>query len=98
MKGRIGQRAYTDRVPGELAAAMAEWTTLTGRRLAAIDAYRCSDASEILVAMGTIADTAIAVVDYLRDQGRPVGCVAVTSFRPFPATELGRALRRGRAA
>jgi pyruvate-ferredoxin/flavodoxin oxidoreductase len=97
MKGRIGQRAYTDRVPGELAAAMAEWTTLTGRRLAAIDAYRCSDASEILVAMGTIADTAIAVVDYLRDQGRPVGCVAVTSFRPFPATELRTALRRARA-
>src|SRR5689334_6817305 len=31
MKGRIGQRAYTDRVPGELAAAMADWTTLTGR-------------------------------------------------------------------
>ena len=69
MKGRIGQRAYTDRVPGELAAAMAEWTTLTGRRLAAIDAYRCSDASEILVAMGTIADTAIAVVDHLRATG-----------------------------
>ena len=43
-----------------------------------------TDASEILVAMGTIADTAIAVVDHLRGLGRPVGCVAVTSFRPFP--------------
>src|SRR6187551_1234979 len=49
MKGRIGQRAYTDRVPGELAAAMTEWTELTGRRLGAIEAYRCTDASEILV-------------------------------------------------
>ena len=26
MKGRIGQRAYTDRFPAELAAAMAEWS------------------------------------------------------------------------
>ena len=97
MKGRIGQRAYTDRIPGELASAMAEWTMLTGRRLGAIDAYRCTDATEILVAMGTMADTAIAVVDHLRERGRPVGCVAVTSFRPFPAAELEAVLRRARA-
>jgi pyruvate-ferredoxin/flavodoxin oxidoreductase len=45
MKGRIGQRAYTDRVPGELDAAMGEWAALTGRRLGQIDAYRCTDAS-----------------------------------------------------
>jgi pyruvate-ferredoxin/flavodoxin oxidoreductase len=97
MKGRIGQRAYTDRVPGELATAMSEWTALTARPIGAIEAHRCADASEILVAMGTIADTAIAVVDHLRSQGRPVGCVAVTSFRPFPADELGAVLRRARA-
>jgi pyruvate-ferredoxin/flavodoxin oxidoreductase len=97
MKGRIGQRAYTDRIPGELASAMADWTALTGRPAGVIDAYRCTDASEILVAMGTMADTAIAVVDHLRAQGRPVGCVAVTSFRPFPKAELVAALRRARA-
>jgi pyruvate-ferredoxin/flavodoxin oxidoreductase len=97
MKGRIGQRAYTDRVPVELAAAMAEWTALTGRRVGLIDAYRCEDAHEVIVSMGTIADTARAVVDRLREQGRPVGCVTVTSFRPFPADELAGALRRVRA-
>jgi pyruvate-ferredoxin/flavodoxin oxidoreductase len=97
MKGRIGQRAYTDRIPQLLAAAMADWSALTGRRVAPIDAYRIEDAREILVAIGTIADTAIAVVDHLRAQGRPVGCVAVTSFRPFPATELRAALGRARA-
>ncbi len=97
MKGRIGQRAYTDRIPAELAGAMAEWTALTGRRVGVVDAYRCADASEILVAMGTMADTAIAVVDHLRAEGRPVGCVAVTSFRPFPTDELAAVLRRARA-
>src|SRR3954454_6014123 len=96
MKGRIGRGAYTDRTPGELAAAMADWASLTGRPADVIDAYRCTDASEILVAMGTMADTAIAVVDHLRAQGRPVGCVAVTSFRPFPTAELLAALRRAR--
>ncbi|HSL97172.1 MAG TPA: 2-oxoacid:acceptor oxidoreductase family protein [Candidatus Deferrimicrobiaceae bacterium] len=97
MKGKIGQRAYTDRIPTVLGDAMAEWGRLTGREIGPINAYRTEDASEILVAMGTIADTAIAVVDHLREQGRPVGCIAVTAFRPFPATALVEALRHARA-
>jgi pyruvate-ferredoxin/flavodoxin oxidoreductase len=97
MKGRIGQRAYTDQIPSVLADAMAEWTTLTGRPIGLIEPYRCGGASEILVSMGTMADTAIAVVDHLRSQGRPVGCVAVTSFRPFPNEALAAVLRRARA-
>jgi pyruvate-ferredoxin/flavodoxin oxidoreductase len=97
MKGRIGQRAYTDQIPEVLAAAMADWSTMTGRPMGVIDAYRCEDAHDIVVSMGTIADTAIAVVDHLRSIGRPVGAVTVTSFRPFPAEELARVLRRARA-
>jgi pyruvate-ferredoxin/flavodoxin oxidoreductase len=97
MKGRIGQRAYTDRIPAALAEAMEEWARLTGRRVEPVATYRTEDATEILVAMGTIADTAIAVVDRLRDQGRPVGCVALTAFRPFPAEALAAAVRNARA-
>ncbi len=97
MKGRLGQRAFYDRVPAELDAAFTEWGDLTGRRYAGIESYRTEGASEILVAMGTIADTATAVVDHLRGEGRPVGCVAVTSFRPFPAAALWTALSGARA-
>jgi pyruvate-ferredoxin/flavodoxin oxidoreductase len=97
MKGRIGQRAFYDRLPGQLDAAFAEWAALTGRRYGGVDAYRTEGATEIVVAMGTIADTATAVVDHLRSRGRPVGCVAVTSFRPFPAEALWAALRDARA-
>jgi pyruvate-ferredoxin/flavodoxin oxidoreductase len=96
MKGRIGQRAYTDRIPAALDEAMTEWQALTGRGYGPIETYRTEDAAHILVAMGTIADTAIAVVDHLREQGRPVGCVTVTSFRPFPAAELATALKGAR--
>jgi pyruvate-ferredoxin/flavodoxin oxidoreductase len=97
MKGRIGQRAYTDRIPGLLADAMAEWSELTGRPIAPVQPYRCEDADTILVSMGTIADTAISVVDHLRAQGRAAGCVTVTSFRPFPARELAAILGSARA-
>ena len=97
MKGRLGQRAFYDRLPGELDAAFEDWARLTGRRYAAVQPYRCEDAAEIIVAMGTMADTATAVVDHLRGLGRPVGSVAVTSFRPFPADALRAAIGNARA-
>jgi pyruvate-ferredoxin/flavodoxin oxidoreductase len=97
MKGRIGQRAYTDRVADELDAAMAEWGRLTGRELRPVMPYRTQDAREVIVAMGTMADTAIAVVDHLRAAGRPVGCIAVSAFRPFSAEALTAAVRGARA-
>lgn len=97
MKGRIGQRAFYHRLAEELRLAMHEWTTLTGRTYGLIDAYRCDDADTIVVAMGTIADTAIAVVDALRANGQRAGCVGVTSFRPFPAARIAAALVNARA-
>ena len=97
MKGRLGQRAFYERLPGELDRAFAEWGDLTDRRYGGIVPYRTEDATEIVVAMGTIADTATAVVDHLRREGRPVGCVAVTSYRPFPADALWAAVGDARA-
>jgi pyruvate-ferredoxin/flavodoxin oxidoreductase len=97
MKGRIAQRAYYDRLAGALRTAMTEWTDLTGRRYGLIDRYRTDDAETILVAMGTIADTTLTVVDHLRSQGRRVGAIAVTAFRPFPATDLADAVGKARA-
>jgi pyruvate-ferredoxin/flavodoxin oxidoreductase len=96
MKGRIGQRAYYERLRPALDSAFQEWAALTGRAYLPVRGHRCSDADEIVVSMGTIDDTAVAVVDELRRDGRPVGCAAVTSFRPFPAEELRRVLRHAR--
>lgn len=97
MKGRIGQRAFYAHLRDALADSMAEWTRLTGRRYGLIDAYRAKDAEHLLIGMGTLADTAISVVDHLRAQGRRVGLVAVTAFRPFPAEELVAATAHARA-
>ncbi len=96
MKGRVGQRAYYATVRPALEAAMAEWAALTGRVYGPVASHRTEDAEEILVSMGTIDDTAVGVVDALRKEGRRVGCVAVTSFRPFPADQLAAILRRAR--
>lgn len=92
MKGRIGQRAFYEGLTDVLTESMAEWERLTGRRWGLIDAYRTADAELVIVSMGTMADTARAVVDHLRAQGRRVGAVAVTAFRPFPAVALAEAI------
>jgi pyruvate-ferredoxin/flavodoxin oxidoreductase len=97
MKGKVAQRAWYDRLPGALADAMAEWAGRTGRRHGFIERYRTTDAEFVVVAMGTIADTVLDVVDYLRAVGTRAGAVAVTSFRPFPARELSEALSSARA-
>jgi pyruvate-ferredoxin/flavodoxin oxidoreductase len=96
MKGRVGQRAWYDQLTDISERAMAEWETLTGRHYGLIDEYRTEGADYIMVSMGTMADTALAVVDALRDEGRKVGCVTVTSFRPFPATRLAKALAKAK--
>jgi pyruvate/2-oxoacid:ferredoxin oxidoreductase alpha subunit len=85
-------RAFYDRLLGELDAAFAESGGLTRRRYGRIETYRTEDAAEVVVAMGTIADTATAIVDHLRGEGRPVGCVAIRSSRPFPAEALWDAI------
>jgi pyruvate-ferredoxin/flavodoxin oxidoreductase len=97
MKGRIGMRAWYDKLIPITERAMAEWTALTGRKYGLIDAYKTEDADYVLVSMGTIADTATAVVDHLRAEGRKVGCITVTCFRPFPAKQLAKALANAKA-
>ncbi len=70
----------------------AEWRRRFGRGVGLVDRYRCEDADEILVASGTPASTARAVVDSLRARGRSVGLVKVRAFRPFPTAALREAL------
>jgi pyruvate-ferredoxin/flavodoxin oxidoreductase len=88
MKGKIAQRAFYQRITGILREAFTEWGRLTGRHYGLIQPYRAEGAETLVVSMGSMADTALAVVDHLRAEGRPVGAVTVTSFRPFPAEDL----------
>jgi pyruvate/2-oxoacid:ferredoxin oxidoreductase alpha subunit len=85
---------------GEALAAIEEvaalWRARFGRGTGLLESYRCEGAEEILVASGTVASTARAVVDGLREQGQAVGLVKVRAFRPFPGAALRRALAGAR--
>ncbi|HEX6065436.1 MAG TPA: hypothetical protein VFZ04_14495 [Longimicrobiales bacterium] len=73
-------------------AADEDFGRMFGRRYGLVDTYRAEDAKTILVTSGTAAGTARALVDQYRAAGEAVGLARIRLFRPFPTTELLRAL------
>jgi pyruvate ferredoxin oxidoreductase alpha subunit len=57
-----------------------------------IHTYRAADAETIVVAMGSVNGTIKDVVDEMRAEGHAIGSVVITSFRPFPLTQVHDAL------
>ena len=68
-----------------------------GRAYGMIEEYRTEGAEALLVALGSTAGSAKAVVDDMRERGLPVGLVKVRAFRPFPYEELKNVLGRAKA-
>jgi pyruvate ferredoxin oxidoreductase alpha subunit len=59
-----------------------------------IRTYRAEDADTIVVALGSVIGTVKEVVDDMRNDGIPIGCVSICSFRPFPLAALRDALEK----
>ncbi len=98
MKGKVAQRAYTDKVEQHLVAAMEEFYTLTGRKYGLISEYKMEDAEVAIVGLGSMIETAESAVDYLRkEKNIKAGIVHVTSFRPFPGKEIVEKLKNVKA-
>jgi pyruvate ferredoxin oxidoreductase alpha subunit len=58
--------------------------------------YRTDDAETVVLALGSVLGTIKDVVDELRDQGKHIGVVGLTTFRPFPLAAVREALGRVR--
>ena len=76
---------YYDAVPDIVESYMNEITKLTGREYKPFRYHGAEDAENIIIAMGSVTDTAREVVDYLVNQGEKVGLIAVHLYRPFSA-------------
>jgi pyruvate ferredoxin oxidoreductase alpha subunit len=55
--------------------------------------YRTEGARTIVVSIGSALGTIEEVVDGLRDEGVPIGCLGITCFRPWPMEEVRSALQ-----
>ncbi len=98
MKGKIAQRYFYDNLKAFLRRAMLEYSELTGRPYDLIETYRLEDAEYAIVALGTMAETAMAAVDYAREKyGWKVGVLNPRTLRPFPGPEIVNALKHVKA-
>ncbi|HAE63109.1 MAG TPA: pyruvate:ferredoxin (flavodoxin) oxidoreductase [Eubacteriaceae bacterium] len=70
-------------VPDVVANYMKDITKLTGREYKPFDYYGAEDATDVIVAMGSVVDTIEETVDYLVAQGKKVGVIKVRLYRPF---------------
>ncbi|MBN2298488.1 MAG: pyruvate ferredoxin oxidoreductase [Deltaproteobacteria bacterium] len=72
--------------------AWKEWGDLTGRYYHPVETYRSEDADYCIVTMGSYGETAMEVVDSLREEGEKVGVVKIRLWRPFPMEEFRKAV------
>ena len=86
------QNKYYDKVADVVADYMAKISEVTGRNYAPFVYYGAQDATDVVIAMGSVNDTLKASVDYLNANGAKVGCVAVHLYRPFATEYLFKVL------
>lgn len=65
-----------------------EYEKLSGRRISKTAAYRCEDAEELIIVLGSSFQTAKIAVDRLREENVAVGVATLYVLRPFPSKEL----------
>jgi pyruvate-ferredoxin/flavodoxin oxidoreductase len=76
---------FYEAVPDIVEYYMNEMSKLTGREYHPFVYYGAPDAENIIVAMGSVTDLAMPVVDYLLKKGEKVGLIKVHLYRPFSA-------------
>jgi pyruvate-ferredoxin/flavodoxin oxidoreductase len=74
---------FYDVVPDAVSDYMKEISKITGRDYKPFNYYGAPDAENIIVAMGSVTETAEEVIDYLTAKGEKVGMVIVHLYRPF---------------
>ena len=77
-----------ERLPDVVEKYMEEINKLTGRDYKLFNYYGAEDATDVVVAMGSMTETLKDTVDYLNKHGRKVGVVVVHLYRPFSAKHM----------
>ena len=89
---REAQNAYYNAIPDIVAKYMKEMSRITGREYKPFDYYGAKDATDIIIAMGSIADVVKTVIDKENAAGKKYGLVNVHLYRPFSVKYLGEVL------
>ncbi len=89
---REAQNPWYDAFPGVVAEAMRQFGALTGRHYRLFDYVGAPDAEQVVVMMGSGAETVEETVEDLNRDGARVGLLKVRLFRPWAPDALLAAL------
>jgi pyruvate-ferredoxin/flavodoxin oxidoreductase len=82
------QNKYYDALPDIVAKYMKQMTKITGRQYAPFVYYGAPDATDIIIAMGSVNDVIKTVIDKENRMGKKLGLVTVHLYRPFSVKYL----------
>ncbi|MBN1562351.1 MAG: pyruvate:ferredoxin (flavodoxin) oxidoreductase, partial [Anaerolineae bacterium] len=87
-QARESVNQYYDATPGIVQQVMDRFAKLVGRQYHLFDYIGAPDADRVIVIMGSGAEAAHEVCDYLNANGEKVGVLKVRLFRPFDVKAL----------
>ncbi|MCF2149268.1 pyruvate:ferredoxin (flavodoxin) oxidoreductase [Desmonostoc muscorum LEGE 12446] len=91
-QSREGANPYYNACPEIVQRIMDKFGERTGRYYQIYEYYGASDASRVIVLMGSGCETVHETVDYLNARGEKVGVVKVRLYRPFDVQRFVAAL------
>ena len=91
-QGREAANKYYDAVEGIVQEEMDKFAKISGRQYNVVDYVGPKDAEQVIVIMGSGAETVEEAINYLNNNGYKVGLVKVRLYRPFPTKSFLKAL------
>ncbi len=82
-QAREAANTFYESIPDLVEDYMQKIKKITGREYHPFTYYGAQDATNIIVAMGSVTETICETVDYLNKKGEKVGLITVHLYRPF---------------
>jgi len=87
-QAREASNCYYDDLPAIVENYMNKVNTRASKNYKLFNYYGSSDAENVIVAMGSVCDTAEETIDYLLEKGEKVGLLKVRLYRPFSVKHM----------
>ena len=91
-QGREAANIYYDKVEGIVQEEMDKFAKISGRQYHVVDYVGAEDAENVVVVMGSGAETVEEAIEYLNAHGAKLGVLKVHLYRPFPTESFLKAL------
>ena len=91
-QGREAANVYYDKVEGIVQEEMDKFAKISGRQYHVVDYVGAEDAENVIVVMGSGAETVEEAIEYLNAHGAKLGVLKVHLYRPFPTESFLKAL------